>query len=77
VTEASKLATYSKRLTISLREIQTAVCLILNGEFVKHTISDGTESVTKFSSTGAKYKGLCPYLLSSMLLHSVIPFGVP
>jgi histone H2B len=54
VTEASKLATYSKRLTISSRKIQTAVHLILHGELLKHTISEGTKLVTKFSNTGAK-----------------------
>ncbi|KAF8625798.1 hypothetical protein AX15_005185 [Amanita polypyramis BW_CC] len=49
-TEASRLAAYSKKLTISSREIQTAVRLILPGELAKHAISEGTKSVTKFSS---------------------------
>jgi len=53
-TEASKLAAYSKKSTISPREIQTAVRLILPGELSKHAISEGTKSVTKFSSAGAK-----------------------
>ncbi|KAI0036114.1 histone-fold-containing protein [Vararia minispora EC-137] len=53
-TEASKLASYSKKSTISSREIQTAVRLILPGELSKHAISEGTKSVTKFSSAGAK-----------------------
>lgn len=53
-TEASKLAAYSKKSTISSREIQTAVRLILPGELSKHAISEGTKSVTKFSSVGAK-----------------------
>ncbi|KAK7446379.1 hypothetical protein VKT23_004234 [Stygiomarasmius scandens] len=52
-TEASKLATYSKKSTISSREIQTSVRLILPGELAKHAISEGTKSVTKFSA-GAK-----------------------
>ncbi|TEB34200.1 histone-fold-containing protein [Coprinellus micaceus] len=38
-TEASKLAAYSKKSTISSREIQTAVRLILPGELAKHAIS--------------------------------------
>ncbi|KZT70167.1 histone-fold-containing protein [Daedalea quercina L-15889] len=50
-TEASKLASYSKKSTISSREIQTSVRLILPGELAKHAISEGTKSVTKFSST--------------------------
>ncbi|KIY70519.1 histone-fold-containing protein [Cylindrobasidium torrendii FP15055 ss-10] len=53
-TEASKLASYSKKSTISSREIQTSVRLILPGELSKHAISEGTKSVTKYSSSGAK-----------------------
>jgi len=52
--EASKLASYSKKSTISSREIQTSVRLILPGELSKHAISEGTKSVTKFSSSQAK-----------------------
>jgi len=48
--EASKLASYSKKSTISSREIQTSVRLILPGELSKHAISEGTKSVTKFSA---------------------------
>ncbi|KAL4067968.1 histone-fold-containing protein [Scleroderma yunnanense] len=50
--EASKLASYNKKSTISSREIQTAVRLILPGELAKHAISEGTKSVTKFSAAG-------------------------
>ncbi|CAD6890319.1 unnamed protein product [Tilletia controversa] len=49
--EASKLASYNKKSTISAREIQTAVRLILPGELSKHAISEGTKSVTKYSSS--------------------------
>ncbi|KAH8925331.1 histone H2B [Atractiella rhizophila] len=52
--EASKLASYNKKSTISSREIQTAVRLILPGELSKHAISEGTKSVTKYSSLSAK-----------------------
>ncbi|CCE87247.1 Piso0_005790 [Millerozyma farinosa CBS 7064] len=48
--EASKLAAYNKKSTISAREIQTAVRLILPGELAKHAVSEGTRSVTKYSS---------------------------
>ena len=44
---AIELASYSKKSTISSREIQTAVRLILPGELAKHAISEGTKSVTK------------------------------
>eukprot|EP00210_Caulerpa_lentillifera_P006369 g6084.t1 len=49
-TEASKLARYNKKPTITSREIQTAVRLILPGELAKHAVSEGTKAVTKFTS---------------------------
>jgi histone H2B len=47
--EASRLARYNKRSTISSREIQTAVRLILPGELAKHAVSEGTKAVTKYN----------------------------
>ena len=47
LTTTSELASYSKKSTISSREIQTSVRLILPGELAKHAISEGTKSVTK------------------------------
>ena len=49
-TEASKLARYNKKPTVTSREIQTAVRLILPGELAKHAVSEGTKAVTKFTS---------------------------
>merc|ERR1712166_1432943 len=49
-TEASKLVQYSKRSTLSFREVQSAVRLVLPGELAKHAVSEGTKAVTKFSS---------------------------
>ena len=40
-TEASRLARYNKKPTITSREIQTAVRLILPGELAKHAVSEG------------------------------------
>ena len=48
--EAGKLSTYNKKSTLSSREIQTAVRLMLPGELAKHAVSEGTKAVTKFSS---------------------------
>ncbi|KAG6900860.1 hypothetical protein C0993_009978 [Termitomyces sp. T159_Od127] len=50
--DSTELASYSKKSTISSREIQTSVRLILPGELAKHAISEGTKSVTKFSAGG-------------------------
>ncbi|KAJ7540668.1 hypothetical protein O6H91_10G025600 [Diphasiastrum complanatum] len=49
--EASRLARYNKKPTITSREIQTAVRLILPGELSKHAVSEGTKAVTKFTSS--------------------------
>jgi histone H2B len=49
-TEASKLARITKKPTITSREIQTAVRLVLPGELAKHAVSEGTKAVTKFTS---------------------------
>ena len=49
--EASRLAHYNKRSTITSREIQTAVCLLLPGELAKHAVSKGTKAVTKYTSS--------------------------
>ncbi|XP_068115089.1 histone H2B 1.1-like [Hyperolius riggenbachi] len=48
--EASRLAHYNKRHTITSREIQTAVRLLLPGELAKHAVSEGTKAVTKYTS---------------------------
>ncbi|KAD2392758.1 hypothetical protein E3N88_39735 [Mikania micrantha] len=48
--EASRLARYNKKNTLSSREIQTAVRLVLPGELAKHAVSEGTKAVTKFTS---------------------------
>ncbi|KAL1413463.1 Histone H2B 5 [Vanrija albida] len=48
--EAANLAKINRRATLTSREIQTAVRLILPGELSKHAISEGTKSVTKMPS---------------------------
>ncbi|KAG9328562.1 hypothetical protein JZ751_012976 [Albula glossodonta] len=51
--ESSRLAHYNKRSTITSREIQTAVRLLLPGELAKHAVSEGTKAVTKYTSSKA------------------------
>merc|ERR1719178_382601 len=48
--ESSKLVRYNKKHTLSSREVQTAVRLLLPGELAKHAVSEGTKAVTKFTS---------------------------
>ena len=52
--EAARLGQYNKRKTISSREIQTAVRLLLPGELAKHAVSEGTKAVTKYTSSSSK-----------------------
>ncbi|KAG0450389.1 hypothetical protein HPP92_026800 [Vanilla planifolia] len=49
--EASRLTRYNKKDTITSREIQTSVRLVLPGELAKHAVSEGTKAVTKFTSS--------------------------
>eukprot|EP01129_Flabellula_baltica_P002065 TRINITY_DN11920_c0_g1_i1.p2 TRINITY_DN11920_c0_g1~~TRINITY_DN11920_c0_g1_i1.p2 ORF type:complete len:141 (-),score=42.35 TRINITY_DN11920_c0_g1_i1:76-498(-) len=49
--EAGRLARYNRKLTITSREIQTAVRLLLPGELAKHAVNEGTKAVTKYNSS--------------------------
>nr|AXZ78349.1 H2B [Oncidium hybrid cultivar] len=46
--EASRLARYNKQLTITSREIQTSVRLVLPGKLARRAVSEGTMAVNKF-----------------------------
>lgn len=48
---AMKLAIENGRQTITSREIQTAVRLVLPGELAKHAVSEGTKAVTKYNAS--------------------------
>lgn len=49
--EAGRLCRYNKKSTLSSREVQTSVRLILPGELAKHAVSEGTKAVTKYTSS--------------------------
>lgn len=49
--EASRLCQHNKGKTISSREVQTSVRLLLPGELAKHAVSEGTKAVTKYTSS--------------------------
>lgn len=49
--EAGRLARYNKRRTISSREVQTAVRLVIPFELAKHAVSEGTKAVIKYNAT--------------------------
>jgi len=48
--ESSKLVRYNKKHTLSAREVQSAVKLLLPGELAKHAIIEGAKAVNKFVS---------------------------
>ena len=50
--EASKLVRYNKKHTLSAREIQSAVKLLLPGELAKHAIIEGAKAVNKIAESG-------------------------
>ncbi|XP_070655933.1 histone H2B type 1-H-like [Bos indicus] len=49
--QASHLVHYNKCSTITSREIQIAMRLLLPGELAKHAVSEGTKAVTKYTSS--------------------------
>ena len=66
--EAAFLAKKERKKTISSREVQTAVRLVLPGELAKHAVSEGTKAVTKYTSAFSR-KGK----KTSSLIHQTIP----
>ena len=55
--EAAFLTKKEHKKTISSREVQTAVRLILPGELAKHAVSEGVKAVTKYTSRNYTGKG--------------------
>lgn len=51
VVEAAHLTTINKKKTMSSREVQSAVRLILPGELSKHAISEGYKAMAKYTQT--------------------------
>jgi histone H2B len=49
--EAFRLSRYSKKSAFSFKEIQIALRLLLPGDLSKHAVSEGTKTVTEFTSS--------------------------
>ncbi len=49
--EASKLVRYNKKRTLSAREIQSSVKLLLPGELARHAIIEGTKALNRISQS--------------------------
>ncbi|KAI4382292.1 hypothetical protein MLD38_008273 [Melastoma candidum] len=50
--EAAKLSRYTEKKTLSSREVQSAVRLVLPGELGRHAIAEGAKAVTNYMSYG-------------------------
>ena len=50
-TEGAQLSKVNKKNTMTSREIQTAIRLLLPGELAKHAVSEGTKAVSKYTAT--------------------------
>uniref|UniRef100_A0ACD5VSV9 Uncharacterized protein n=1 Tax=Avena sativa TaxID=4498 RepID=A0ACD5VSV9_AVESA len=48
--EAARLAKHAGKATLTSREVQSAVRLVLPGELAKHAVSEGTKAVTSYHS---------------------------
>ena len=49
-TEAGKLCKLNKKQTLTSREVQSALRLVLPGELAKHAVSEATKAATKFAN---------------------------
>jgi len=47
--ETARLMTYSKTKTMTGRDIQTAVRIVIPGELAKYAVNEGTKAVTKYN----------------------------
>ncbi len=75
-TEAVRLGRFSKKATLTSREIQTSVRLLLPGELAKHAVSEGTKAVTKVREGYIYVSILRAVVLSSCVCSSAI-FKLP
>lgn len=51
--EAIRLLLYNKKNTLTSREMQTSVRLLLPGELAKHAATEGTKAIDKYRSGGS------------------------
>ncbi|XVF05285.1 hypothetical protein REPUB_Repub05bG0158700 [Reevesia pubescens] len=52
--EATNLSKHTERRTLSSKEIQGAVRLVLPGELGKHAVAEGSKAVTNYASYNEK-----------------------
>ena len=52
--EAGATTRHMKKATLASRDVQTAVRLVLPGELAKHSVAEGTKTVTKYVASKSK-----------------------
>ncbi|CAH8251558.1 unnamed protein product [Arabidopsis lyrata] len=52
--EAARLSDYTKRKTLSSREIEAAVRLVLPGELSRHAVAEGSKAVSNYVGYGSR-----------------------
>lgn len=75
VEQANRLLRMGKTATITSRDIQYAVLLVLPGEIAKHAVSDGSKAVTKFSYNEEEKKKSKKRVTKSKLAGLQFPVG--
>ena len=48
--ESAKLVKVAKKETLTAREVQSAVRLVLPNELAKHAVTEGTKAIQKFNA---------------------------
>lgn len=50
--ESSKLAAYTSKITLTSREVQAAVRLVLPGDLGRHAVAEGAKAIANYMSSG-------------------------
>ena len=66
--EGRKLTLFSKKSTLSSKEIETTIKLLFKGELAKHAINEGRQSIAKFIQKERQWQGSQVSLSSSIWL---------
>lgn len=69
--QAKQLCEICERMTLTAREIQTAVRLVLPGEIAKHAVAEGTKAICKATAGNNGYAGGGRLSLKSGLVFPV------
>lgn len=49
--EAGRISRFSNKRTLTAREVQTAIKMVMPGELAKHAVSEGAKAVTSYNNS--------------------------